>query len=369
MLLIPNTDTASSQLRAHPVTDGRKWNALLRALPVHHVLQSWEWGEFKARHGWTAERFAFQRGTDVVAAAQMLTRRARPLPVSISYVPKGPALDYADRPLRRAVLDALAAGGRQRGAIFVKIDPDVVLGTGVPGADDEAPDLLGQEVAADLRERQWRFSPEQIQFRNTVQLDLTQSEDALLAAMKQKTRYNVRLSGRKGVRVRAGEDVELLFRLYTETAARDQFAIRPLAYYRDAWGSFLEAGLARALIAECEGEPSAALILFCFGERVWYMYGASLDIHRDRMPNHRLQWEAMRWAKAEGYTVYDMWGAPDLFEESDQMWGVWRFKSGFGGRVVRHIGAWDKILSRPWHRLYISVVPRYLALRRSLRNR
>jgi lipid II:glycine glycyltransferase (peptidoglycan interpeptide bridge formation enzyme) len=99
------------------------------------------------------------------------------------------------------------------------------------------------------------------------------------------------------------------------------------------------------------------------------MYGASANVYRDKMPNHRLQWEAVRWAKAQGYKVYDLWGAPDVFVESDQMWGVWRFKAGFGGQVVRHIGAWDMIVSRPWHWLYSSVIPRYLALLRSLRRK
>jgi peptidoglycan pentaglycine glycine transferase (the first glycine) len=91
-------------------------------------------------------------------------------------------------------------------------------------------------------------------------------------------------------------------------------------------------------------------------------------VQRDKMPNHRLQWEAIRWAKANGYRVYDMWGAPDKFLESDPMWGVWRFKSGFGGRVVRHIGAWDVVISRPGHWLYAFAVPRYLALARWLRG-
>jgi len=371
------TDSSISQFPNFPIhqsliTDSPTWNTLLRTLPNHHVLQSWEWGEFKGRYGWTAERLVFKQGDagQVVAAAQVLIRRARPLPLAIMYVPKGPALDYGDERLRTAVLEALVAHGRKRNAIFIKIDPDVALGTGVPDTTGAAADPLGEAFTADLVARDWRFSNDQIQFRNTVQLDLTQSEETLLAAMKQKTRYNIRLAGRRGVQVRVGDekDLELLFQMYAETAARDQFIIRPLTYYRDAWGAFMEAGLACPLIAEYEGEAIAAVILFCFGERVWYMYGSSRNAHRDKMPNHQLQWEAIRWAKAQGATIYDMWGAPNTFVESDPMWGVWRFKAGFGGRVVRHIGAWDKTLSRPWHWLYTIAIPRYLALWRSLRT-
>jgi lipid II:glycine glycyltransferase (peptidoglycan interpeptide bridge formation enzyme) len=285
-------------------------------------------------------------------------------------VPKGPVLDYGNRPLRIAVLEAIIAHARRRRAIFVKIDPDVVLGTGVPGSDEDVRSPEGVGFCQDLRAIGWHFSSDQIQFRNTVQIDLRQSEGALLAAMKQKTRYNVRLAGRKGVEVRRGskDDLELLFEMYAETAERDGFVIRPLSYYRNAWGAFMEAGLACPLIAEHDGEPLGAVILFAFGERAWYMYGASRDLHRDRMPNQLLQWEAMRWAKERGATIYDMWGAPNEFVESDPMYGVWRFKSGFGGQVVRHVGAWDRIISRPWHWVYTVAIPLYLGIRRSIKR-
>lgn len=352
------------------IPDQDRWDEILRSLPTHHILQSWEWGDFKERYGWRAERLAFRDGDRIVAAAQVLARQASPLPVSILYVPKGPALDYGDRPLRIAVLRALVAHARRRRAIFIKIDPDVVLATGVPGTDEDLRVPTGGDFCQDLTATGWRFSGDQIQFRNTVQLDLRQSEDDLLAAMKQKTRYNIRLAGRKGVTVRRGskDDLRLLFEMYAVTAERDGFIIRPLSYYRNAWGAFIEAGLACPLIAEYEGEPLGAVILFAFGDRAWYMYGASRDVHRDKMPNQLLQWEAMRWAKSRGATIYDMWGAPNEFVESDPMYGVWRFKAGFGGQVVRHVGAWDKVISRPWHWIYTFVIPLYLGLRRSLKR-
>jgi lipid II:glycine glycyltransferase (peptidoglycan interpeptide bridge formation enzyme) len=277
-------------------------------------------------------------------------------------------LDYSNQSLRLAVLKALSNHARKRRAIFIKIDPDVVLGTGVPGEADEWTDPVGENFQKELKANGWRFSSDQIQYRNTVQVDLSQSEEAMLAAMKSKTRYNIRLAGRKGVQVRFGDqdDMGLLFDMYAETAGRDQFLIRPLEYYHNAWGAFIKAGLACPLIAEFEGQPIAAVIPFCFARRVWYMYGASRNLHRDKMPNQLLQWETMRWAKARGATIYDMWGAPNDFVESDPMWGVWRFKAGFGGQVVRHIGAWDKVISRPWHWFYTVVIPLYLSVRRRL---
>jgi peptidoglycan pentaglycine glycine transferase (the first glycine) len=114
------------------------------------------------------------------------------------------------------------------------------------------------------------------------------------------------------------------------------------------------------LIAEFEGDPVAAVYLVRYGQRVIYMYGASTDKERPRMPNHLLQWEAIRWAKAQGCTVYDFWGAPDDFVESDRLWGVWRFKEGFSGQVVRHIGAWDFPVRPLLYQLYTVILPKYL---------
>jgi lipid II:glycine glycyltransferase (peptidoglycan interpeptide bridge formation enzyme) len=359
-------DTPDAPVKIKKITDPQSWNDLIKTFPYHHVLQSWEWGDFKKRYGWDPERLAFVRSGQVVAAAQVLARRARPAPVSVLYVPKGPALDYTNLKCCELVLDALEAFARKKRAIFIKIDPDVVRSKGERDDADLIP--LGSSVIEMLGDRGWRFSNDQIQFRNTVQLDLQKDQDSLLAAMKQKTRYNIRLAKRKGVEVRSAstDDLPLIFKMYAETAERDQFLIRPLAYYRDAWAAFMDAGLAHAIIAECEGSAIAAVILFCFGDRVWYMYGASRNEHREKMPNHLLQWEAVRWSQAQGYKIYDMWGAPNEFVASDPMWGVWRFKAGFGGEVIRHIGAWDKVISRPWHWFYTVLIPFYLAIWRSI---
>jgi len=339
-------------MRGETITDSRTWDQALRALPHPHLLQSWEWGAFKGRHGWQPTYWLFRDGETPQAAALVLRRQVSPLPFSVLYVPKGPILDYGDLSRLEAVLGHLEAFARQARAIFVKIDPDVRADT-----------VEGEAVVALLRRRGWRLSPEQVQFRNTMVLDLRPDEEALLAAMKSKWRYNIRLARRKGVTVRQGglEDLLLLYQMYEETAHRDGFVIRPFAYYQDAWGRFIRAGLAQPLIAEYEGDPLAMVILFRFGARAWYLYGASRSRHRNRMPNHLLQWEAIRWAKGQGCLEYDLWGAPDRLDEGDPMWGVYRFKQGFGGTFVPHIGAYD-YPARPFlYRLYMTVMPRLLA--------
>jgi len=347
------------------ITDRDTWNNLLRPLPQAHILQTWEWGEFKRRTtGWLPERIAFQRNGEIVAAAQILTRRVGPL--RVMYIPRGPALDYADQGLLTAVLDHLQELARQRGAIWLKIDPELPAGTGIPGEEDAQDDPTGQQVLQTLKARGWRFSNTQVQFRNTITVDLTRPADDILMSMRQSTRRKVRTAAKKGVTIRpAGpDDIPTLYALYRITGERDGFLTRPLAYYRDAWGTFMQAGLAHALIAEYEGRPIAHVILLHFGQKCWYFYGASDNVERQRMPNYALQWAAMQWAQQQGYALYDFRGAPDVFDETDRMWGVYQFKRGFGGTVVRYIGAWDYAPRPLLYRAYETLMPRLLALLR-----
>ncbi len=343
------------------------WKQAVASLPNAHALQSDIWGDFKSRWGWTAQRLALTVGEsswEPLAAAQVLKRQVPRLPYSVLYVPKGPLLDYNDGPLRRQVLAELEKLARREKAILIKIDPEVVRYWGV---EQERKSPVGAQFVKELQDRGWRFSAEQIQFRNSVELDLTRSEDDLLAAMKSKTRYNIRLAGRKGITIRRGTpaDFSTIATMYQETALRDGFTIRPIEYYLDAWRSFYEAGMGMPLLAEFEGDPVAAVLLVRYGDRVIYMYGASTNRERKRMPNYLLQWEAIRWAKAEGCAIYDFWGAPDEFVETDPLWGVWRFKDGFHGDVVWHIGAWDYPARPFWYYTYTKLLPRYLDFLRS----
>ncbi len=343
------------------ITDPTLWNSALRALPYAHVLQTWEWGEFKrATTGWEPLRLAFRQGDDIVAMASIGVRSVGPL--KVMYVPKGPALAYEDTPLAESVLDHLQALAHQQRAVWLKIDPDVVAATGVPGDEDDTPCATGQSFTQMLQKRGWHFSDDQVQFRNTLTLDLTPSEDDLLAQMSGNTRRKVRAAEKKDVTIRPGTlaDLDTLYNLYRMTGQRDEFLIRPLDYYRQAWQAFMQAGLAYALIAEFEGQPIAHVILFHFGRKCWYFYGASSNDERQRMPNYALQWEAIRWAKAQGCQTYDFWGAPDVFDESDPMWGVYEFKRGFRGMVTRHIGAWDYAPYPALYRAYTQVWPRVL---------
>ena len=364
------------------------WNDLISKLPNPHFLQTYEWGQVKAKYGWVpyyavwTEDGKWKVESDVnslstfhspIVAASLILKRTAFRRFSIFYAPKGPLMDWTNEPLRKRVLDDLQSFAKKQGAIFLKLDPDVVLGRGVPASVGEVTENSGQAVMSDLRRRGWVDSSDQIQFRNTVMVDLSASEEDILMRMKQKTRYNVRLAEKKGVTVRVGsvDDLPMLYKMYAETSVRDGFVIRDEEYYMMVWKLFLTNYESRItpstipLIAEVDNAPVAAIFLFTFAARGYYVYGMSRDKHREKMPTYLLQWAAMKHAKAHGCLTYDLWGAPDVFDESDSMWGVYRFKEGLGGEVVRTLGAYDFAPSKFWYSMYADVMPRVLNFMRS----
>jgi lipid II:glycine glycyltransferase (peptidoglycan interpeptide bridge formation enzyme) len=373
------------------------WNQLINFLPNPHFLQTFEWGQVKAKYGWSPiylvwdqegkmkeERnplssFVFPPSAACLVLKRTLINRGFAARFSVLYAPKGPLLDWTNASLRQRVLDDLQSFAKKQGAIFLKVDPDVALGTGIPGADGSTEERGGADVQSELARRGWVYSSDQIQFRNSVLVDLRPTEDEMLARMKQKTRYNVRLAEKKGVLVRVGttDDLSMLYKMYAETSVRDGFVIRDEGYYQTVWRLFMSNvegqrsstvyGLPSVvpLIAEVDNEPVAGIFLFMFAGRAYYVYGMSRDAHREKMPTYLLQWEAMKRAKAAGCAVYDLWGAPEVFDESDSMWGVYRFKEGLGGRVVRTLGAWDYAPNRLWYKMYSEIIPRVLDVMRA----
>jgi peptidoglycan pentaglycine glycine transferase (the first glycine) len=327
--------------------DRADWDRLVASVSDGHILQSWAWGELKTHFGWRVHRLSVGP-----AAAQVLFR---PLPAglgSIAYVPKGPMANFDDESTVRELLEAIRPVARQQRAVCLKIEPN---------REEDA------RLGARLRALGFRPSPHAVQPRRTIVVAIDAEPVAILGCMKQKTRYNIRLAERKGVTIRAGDETDLscFYELMEHTAARDGFGIHSRAYYETAHRLFLSTGGGRLLLAEYRGQLLAGLVVFAFGDTAIYMYGASSDEERQRMPTYLLQWEAMRWASEQGCRAYDLWGVPDEDEEtleagftkrSDGLWGVYRFKRGFGGRLVRTAGAWDLVYTPLHYRLYTAVV-------------
>ena len=349
---MPTDPAAKLELRKVRIDAAPEWAQALESLPQQPLLQSFLWGEFKARYGWSPERWAwFGGGGRPLAAAQVLRRgwpaASRLSLASILYCPRGPALNWADPPLAQAVLRDLAAFASQPGTLMIKLEPDVETSVGL----EELFETGG-----------WIRSTQPVQFSSTMLLEVSRTDEQLLAGMKPKTRYNIRLADRHGVEVRRGttDDFDHLYDLYAETSVRDGFVIRPRTYYRRAWSDFVEAGLAQPFLAQVEGEDVGGLIAYRYGRRAWYLYGMSRAAFRERMPNHALQWAAIRWARDSGCDTYDFWGAPEAPDPADPLWGVYRFKEGFGARLVRLAGSWDFTARPALYRLYTVVLPRLL---------
>ena len=302
------------------------WQNYLESHPQAHLLQTETWGKLKDGYGWSHEQILAGQ-----AGALILYRRL-PMGLTLAYVPKGPVGDW-----HPGLLAALDDACKARGAFVLKIEPD-----------DADPASEPQQLA----EAGFRSSRHTVQPRRTLIVDLSPSEDEILNRMHQKTRYNIRLAARKGVSVRPWADMDAFGRMMNRTGERNEFGVHLPSYYERAYALFHPQGECEVLVAEVESQPVATAMIFARGRRAWYLYGASLDIERNRMPTYLLQWEAMRWAKARGCLAYDLWGVPDENQDalenqfagrSDGLWGVYRFKRGFGGRLQRSPGAWDRV--------------------------
>ena len=308
-----------------------EWDEFLAQYPNSHILQSGAWGELKSRFGWKPVRIMNGH-----TGAQVLFRRLA-AGLTLAYIAKGPVGGGVDD--LQPELDMICCTEH---AIFLKVEPD---SWSVPG-----------EALSEQSNPNW-VSSTPIQPQRTVMVSLEGSEEDILARMKQKTRYNIRLAVKKGIVVAQNTDLAGFHSMLKLTGARDRFGVHSLEYYKTAYDLFHPLGSCELLTASFEGTPLASLMVFARGDTAWYMYGASTEEERNRMPTYLLQWQAMLWAKSKGCRQYDLWGIPDLEEdeleakftqkESHQgLWGVYRFKRGFGGDVLRSSGSFD-ILYRP----------------------
>lgn len=317
------------------LVERKEWIEFLSVHLDAHLLQTTAWGEFKGGHGWYPRYLI--NGT---VGAQILFRRL-PFNRTIAYIPKGPIGNGWKNFLAEA-----DKACRQEKAILIYVEPD---------------DWEGAQSCSLLEAEGFVTSPISIQPRRTITLSLTGDESVWMKRMKQKTRYNIRLAEKKDVRVELSEDVSAFTDLMLVTGSRDNFGIHESTYYHDVYAGFAPGKQCALLLAKYEEQVLAGIMLFARGNRAWYFYGASNNKERNRMPTYLLQWEGMKWAAARGCTEYDLWGIPDVDEDeletqftirSDGLWGVYRFKRGFGGEIKRTAGVYQKILNRPLFAIY-----------------
>jgi peptidoglycan pentaglycine glycine transferase (the first glycine) len=316
-----------------------EWNEFLSAQPNAHILQSGEWGELKSAFGWDAVRVV-KNGL----GAQILFRRL-PLGLTFAYIPKGPVGTFSKESNSQfwADVDTLC---QKKHAVFLKLEQD--------GWEDEP--------ASNIQPETFLSSPQHIQPQSTLVVDLQGSEEHVFNCMKPKTRYNIRLAGRKEVVVHPTDDLEAFYRIISITSQREEFNVHSLEYYRRAYDLFYPKGMCELFVADFQGQTLAAVMAFAFGKNAYYFYGASGDLERNRKPTYPLQWETIRWAHGKGCTEYDMWGIPDEATDveddeaearEDGLWGVYRFKRGFGGSIKRAHPTLDRVYNPLLYKLYL----------------
>jgi len=329
-----------------------RFNAFLAKDPKGHVLQSWEWGEIKSRTGWIPWRLVIEENNEIVALATILERKIPVVGTPIFYASRGPVVDRNNVKLLDLVLAEIRKLAKTRGAIFLKIDPDV------PSSEKGLEQYL---LTKGFQSAESGKGFEGVQPKYVFRLDITPDEDTLLANMQQKTRYNIRLAVKKGVKVRRGtrEDLPEFYRVLKETTERDHFLVRAYSYYEDLYDSLVPAGMGELFVAEYEGEIISGTLAFVIGDKAWYIYGASSNAHRNVMPNYLIQWEMIRWAKSLGCTLYDFRGVPGLLTEDNPLYGLYRFKKGFNGEYTEFIGEWDLVYRPAIYFLWNHLEPIY----------
>lgn len=360
----------------------QSWDNFAQTHSNAHFLQLSQWGMLKEQYGWTSAIIALDDSGQrietlsksdraIACGAQILYRPLisrspfNRLPgLKLAYIPKGPLVNWQNHGMVSALLGQIKAECRQSGAGLLKVEP-------------ELPDSA--ESRSLLRRHGFQPSSQTVQPRSTMLLDISKSEDEILAQMKSKWRYNIRLAARKGVSVRTmtADDMPTFGNLMQTTGERNGFHVHDAAYYRQAFDLFVPK-VGTFLLAEYQGKPLAAVAILKLGETAWYPWGASSNHERNRMPNYALHWAAIQWAKSQGATLYDFWGIPDPIGEygmgleqatkagipaseipvdlqnlpDGELWGVYRLKQGFGGNVYRSVGAWDMPIRKPIHTFY-----------------
>lgn len=315
-------------------TDEAAWDAFLAASAVPSHLQSSGWAATKRSNGWTAFRAAAEAvGTDGgrrLVGGQVLVQRPRPVPWGMGYLGRGPVTTDGtlDRAAITAITARLRATGKQHRLGSIRMEPEIEAGDG--------------RVERELIRAGWKRAPH-VQPERTLIIDLAQEEAAILAGMHRKTRQSVNKSERLGVRVvdADGERLPQFYAIHADAMRRAGIAARAERTFTELWSILAPRGQARLLFAETTdtGEPIAALLLVSCGRRVVDLYGGTTEEGGRRRANYLLKWEAIRRCKAAGFTGYDLWGLPRA--------GIEQFKSGFGGREVEYIGAWELAISAP----------------------
>ena len=334
------------------------------AQPSASFLQTPAWGEVKSQ--WRRESIGWCRGSELVGVGLVLYRQLPAVARSLAYLPEGPVLDWGGPQLSES-LAALSEHVRGKGAFGVRIGPPVptrswdaetvkaaIADERVLGLGDVAPDhrhVEGAVVEQTLSVTGWRrqgagggFAAGQPRF--VFQLPLAgRTTDDILAGMNQQWRRNIKKAAKAGVEVGIGgsDDLVAFHSLYAETARRDSFTARPLAYFQQLFSALRaeRPDRVRLYLAHHDGDLVAATIWVMVGRHTWYSYGASSTDKREVRGSNAIQWQMIQDSIGAGADVYDLRGITDTLDGDDPHIGLIQFKVGTGGQAVEYVGEWD----------------------------
>lgn len=303
---------------------------------VRHLVQTWEWGDFQVSQGHKVYRLGVFDHDKMVSVYSVSFHQIPHTNFSIGTVLRGPDITQeAITNIQKIALD--------ENAIFVKFEPDVIAKTGY-----DFPNLV--------------VSPKVAFYPYSFIVDLTKTEDELLAAMHPKTRYNIRIANRYNVKI---EDTttDVGFKVYLDllfdTTKRQGFYLHTRAYHQKLWQLLKNTGKVRILTAIYQDRPLASFMLFIEKDRLFYPYGASLDTNREVMAPTLLMWEVIKLGKSLKLKSFDMWGClGPTAKEIDNGYGFHRFKQGYGGNLVQFVGTYDLVINPAFYRLY-NLVDKY----------
>lgn len=341
------------------------------------VQQTAFWSEVKKNQGLQTKAFGFKvrnrdlythvGGYSYTEADFLILQKSLDSKHSIAYVPYGPEIEPSEEHQGRFLeeISEIMRSYLPKNCIAIRYDLNWQSHWCDKDNFDESgvwidpPEKKFQEFHLNYNTIEWnlRKSNSDILPATTIFLDLSASEEEILRKMKPKTRYNIRLSQKKGVTVRMiGMDkISVWYELYKETAVRNGLFINGIEYFTSILTAQADDTASPAhvelLLAESEEEPLAAMFLVISGHRGTYLYGASASHKRNYMPTYALQWEAIKIAKASGCQEYDMFGVSPGPDQSHPMYGLYQFKTGFGGELFHHLGCWDYPFDKENYRL------------------
>ena len=324
---------------------------------VTHVIQSWEWGEFRKSLGIPLLRYGLYQNSKLIKAFQLTLHKIPFTNKCVGYLPKGPAPD-------KELAEALKKIGRENNCAFIKVEPNVILRKLAEGSlanastSETSSEILRspQRPQNDSTDSSFIRSPKPLFTKYNFIVDLTKSEEELLKNMHPKTRYNIRVAQKHGVKVKSRTDDEafkIYLKLYFETTKRQGYHGHNKNYHQKAWETLKEAGMAHILIAYFENEPLTAWMILNSKDTLYYPYGGSSKTHPEVMTNNLVAWEAIRLGKKLRLKKIDMWGAlgPDA-NQKDPWYGFHKFKQGYGGKLIENIGTYDMVFDWPIYLIF-----------------